>query len=148
MMRPSSRPLRRLNCRLPQKGRCLMIPRETLAKAAEALRREFRTLSAAYLIEDAAAENDDKPRDLTPWAVLAQAAITEQFHEFALEWRGIEPEDACNECSGAGVISYSNTATWHSGIGGISGQAITQDVCDKCWGSGSKSKPWPSWRSR
>lgn len=54
-----------------------MIPRETLFKAAEALRKEFRTLSAAYLIEDAAAENDDKSREVTPWMLLAEVAIVE-----------------------------------------------------------------------
>lgn len=67
----------------------------------------------------------------------------ELFAEF-LEMRGIERrEDACPECVGVGVKSYSSTATWRGGIGG---QAFTMDVCDKCWGSGNRHQPWPSHR--
>lgn len=51
--------------------------------------------------------------------------------------------DFCLECNGSGYKLYGSTATWRGGIGG---QAMTTSVCDKCWGSGSKSKPWPSWR--
>lgn len=40
---------------------------------------------------------------------------------------------ACPFCGGYGVRAYGSTATWKGGIGG---QAITQDVCDQCWGSG------------
>lgn len=60
-----------------------------------------------------------------------------------LEWRGINQNDACQECGGAGVKAYGSTATWRGGIGG---QMITNDVCNKCWGSGSRSLPWPSHR--
>jgi hypothetical protein len=59
----------------------------------------------------------------------------EEFHKralkWALEWRGIE--DPCPHCGGSGVQTYGSTATWRRGIGG---QALTQDVCDQCWGSG------------
>lgn len=55
----------------------------------------------------------------------------------------IEEGDFCTECNGSGYKLYGSTATWRGGIGG---QAMTTSVCDKCWGSGSKSKPWPSWR--
>ena len=47
----------------------------------------------------------------------------------------------CAECGGSGYRLYASTATWRGGIGG---QAMTTDVCDKCWGSGDATKPWPS----
>ena len=40
---------------------------------------------------------------------------------------------ACNACLGRGVQTYGSTATWGGGIGG---QAMTEGVCDTCWGSG------------
>lgn len=49
----------------------------------------------------------------------------------------------CSECSGLGIKMYGSTATWRGGIGG---QMITDDVCDRCWGSGDADMPWPSWR--
>lgn len=55
----------------------------------------------------------------------------------------IEEGDFCPECNGSGYKTYGSTATWRGGIGG---QAMTTSVCDQCWGSGSKSNPWPSWR--
>ena len=39
----------------------------------------------------------------------------------------------CSSCGGEGIKAYPSTATWHGGIGG---QSITEDVCDKCWGTG------------
>jgi hypothetical protein len=39
----------------------------------------------------------------------------------------------CSSCGGEGMETYSSTATWKKGIGG---QSITEDVCDKCWGTG------------
>lgn len=63
----------------------------------------------------------------------------EEFNKYALEWRNIE--DPCDECSGSGITSYSDTSTY---FGGIGGQMITNAVCNKCWGSGDKTKTWPS----
>ncbi len=57
----------------------------------------------------------------------------EQF----LERRNIETP--CPKCSGFGVRVYGNTATWHGGIGGC---AMTNGICDGCWGSGDKDHPW------
>jgi DnaJ-class molecular chaperone len=65
--------------------------------------------------------------------------IGAERREFA-ERRG----GACEMCSGSGIQTYGNTSTWRHGIGG---QAMTPDVCDRCWGSGSVV-PWPSWRGR
>lgn len=64
------------------------------------------------------------------------------FHRDAVEWRGVEFENVCTECSGSGYKVYGNTTTYHHGAGG---QAITTSVCNKCWGSGDKLKPWTSW---
>lgn len=51
--------------------------------------------------------------------------------------------DQCDDCGGSGVKVYATTGTYRSGAGGC---MPTDDVCDKCWGSGRKSKPWPSHR--
>jgi hypothetical protein len=55
-----------------------------------------------------------------------------------LEWRGIDVEyggaAVCKDCQGSGVKAYGGTSTWR---GGMCGQMITSDVCDKCWGSGN-----------
>lgn len=69
---------------------------------------------------------------------LSRAASDGQMRERFLQWRGIQPDDACVRCDGAGRISYSNTSTWRHGIGG---QAITPGVCDACWGSGDRRRP-------
>jgi hypothetical protein len=63
------------------------------------------------------------------------------YYRVCLDWRGIDLRDVCPKCSGAGVYAYANTATWHLSQG-LTGQALTNDICDSCWGSGSKSKPW------
>lgn len=58
-------------------------------------------------------------------------------------FRAIDREDRCEGCNGSGTQVYGSTATW---CGGIGGAAMTEDVCDKCWGSGKKHRPWPSWK--
>jgi hypothetical protein len=45
---------------------------------------------------------------------------------------------ACSKCGGIGQITYGDTTTWRSG--GIGGQAMTDDICDKCWGTGRSDK--------
>lgn len=67
---------------------------------------------------------------------------SERLAEFVKDERGIY--ELCKECGGWGKKSYPSTATWRGGIGG---QMFTTDVCDKCWGSGDTSRPWPSWRA-
>lgn len=78
-----------------------------------------------------------------------QQAAKQEYHErFATDapgWRGVEPHDVCLECGGSGTKSYANTSTFHYGAGG---QSITLSVCDKCWGSGDRYRPWPSWKTR
>ena len=65
--------------------------------------------------------------------------MTDDYTARLLEMRGIEPGNACTKCSGIGKRTYANTTTWRGGIGG---QAMTVDVCDKCWGSGDKTHTW------
>ena len=56
--------------------------------------------------------------------------------------RGLQhTEEICDRCVGFGTRLYGSTATWRGGLGG---QAMTTDVCDGCWGSGNKERPWPS----
>ena len=50
--------------------------------------------------------------------------------------RHVKEYDTCDTCQGAGRLMYGSTATWRGGIGGA---ALTADVCDKCWGTGTKS---------
>ena len=42
----------------------------------------------------------------------------------------------CIACGGTGERVYGSTSTWGGGCGG---QAVTSDVCDKCWGTGSSA---------
>jgi hypothetical protein len=44
----------------------------------------------------------------------------------------------CAGCAGSGRRTYGSTATWRGGIGG---QAITVDTCNRCWGSGDSAAP-------
>lgn len=61
-----------------------------------------------------------------------------------LRMKGVESEEnVCQPCGGIGVRIYGSTSTWRGGIGGC---AMTNDVCDRCWGSGDKTRPWPAWR--
>lgn len=74
--------------------------------------------------------------------VISMKTFTyEELRQTALDWRGLNEEFVCEECSGSGVKVYGNTSTYHGGIGGSS---ITMGVCDHCWGSGDKHRPWPS----
>lgn len=57
----------------------------------------------------------------------------------------VDADDVCPKCGGSGYVVYGSTATWRGGVGGMT---LTSDVCDRCWGSGSKSRPWPSWRQK
>jgi hypothetical protein len=68
----------------------------------------------------------------------------EEFIVLALEWRGIDYRDACGMCGGSGTQIYGDTSTWRRDIGG---QSLTNDVCDECWGSGDRARPWPDRRA-
>lgn len=50
---------------------------------------------------------------------------------------------ACRHCQGQGRRAYASTAGWRGGIGG---QAITDDVCDRCWGTGRSDQTGPDLR--
>lgn len=53
-------------------------------------------------------------------------------------------QNKCIDCQGSGYKLYGSTATWHKYF--IAGQAMTWDICDKCWGSGDSDKPWRNLR--
>ena len=106
-------------------------------------------------MSDSITEQGSEESELT--ALLAEnSRLKKQMHElqerrermyyYMLLWRGIDLESGdipCKACGGAGVRAYGDTATWRGGIGG---QMITSDICDKCWGSGNAEKPWMNLR--
>lgn len=59
----------------------------------------------------------------------------DDLHERFLSWRNVD--DPCQLCGGAGVRVYGSSSTWR---GGYSGQMMTSDVCDVCWGTGDKRR--------
>ena len=74
-------------------------------------------------------------------AACAREGRQEHWQEF-LDARGVI--DTCTKCGGTGTVVYGSTATWRGGIGG---QMMTNDVCDKCWGSGDEHKHWTNLRA-
>lgn len=74
---------------------------------------------------------------MNPVAPDQTAAIPrDELLAYVQRMRGVE--DPCDDCAGLGVKSYGSCATWR---GGASGQMITIDVCDRCWGSGDVYRP-------
>lgn len=70
----------------------------------------------------------------------------EEVKNLFLDWRGISIEGGdviCDGCDGSGVMMYSNTSTWRHKT---SGQMMTSDVCEKCWGSGVSNRKWTDLR--
>ncbi len=56
-----------------------------------------------------------------------------------LEWRDIKKVcGGTSGCGGTGRKCYGSGSTWH---GGTSGQVATEDICDRCWGSGDVDRP-------
>lgn len=66
-----------------------------------------------------------------------KSAYREEVWADFLSMRGVKTP--CTRCNGLGVRVYGSTATWHGGIGGA---AMTSGICDGCWGSGDKNRPW------
>lgn len=97
----------------------------------EQIRGQYRALRAHH-IEETSYLYDQRSN---------QRALVE---DDVLWRRGIEPDEVCDKCHGMGVRSYSNTSLWRGGIGG---QAISSGICDGCWGSGNKDKPWMNLRT-
>jgi DnaJ-class molecular chaperone len=49
--------------------------------------------------------------------------------------------EVCPECGGNGRKVYASTSTF---MGGIGGAAMTDDWCDKCWGTGRSDRAGPN----
>lgn len=103
----------------------------TLCAEVERLRKE--NIALGVINKVLGEERDDLRQRLDDYR--------NDLHRHFLDFRGIDPEYGgalvCTPCRGSGVRAYGSTATWHGGIGG---QAITSDVCDKCWGSGDLNR--------
>lgn len=73
---------------------------------------------------------------------MADKSTREEMLQYFLEMRGVETP--CTKCRGFGTRTYGSTATWHGGMGGA---AMTNGICDKCWGSGDDNQPWLNLRT-
>lgn len=73
--------------------------------------------------------------------VVAAAALERDWRPLLLAWLGIE--EPCKGCGGRGRRSYPSTSGWRGGIGGA---AMTEDVCDDCWGTGDARRSGVDWR--
>ena len=95
-------------------------------------------------LEIVTAERDQAWIDIAELrAKLAERdAVVEHLRAFCRNPHEHE-QGVCEKCSGIGSLLYGNTSTWRESVGG---SAMTTGVCNKCWGSGSQEKPWPSWR--
>ena len=69
-------------------------------------------------------------REPEPNIVESALTLAERLLALARRSAGV----ACEACGGYGHRTYANTSTW--GRSGISGRALTEDVCDSCWGTG------------
>jgi RecJ-like exonuclease len=95
--------------------------------------------------------NYNKPFDINEWKKLCEDAYdrlkrTRSVFQFIEALSQIDKMKCtlfttarvvCKKCGGTGKYSYPDTATWLKGIGG---QSITEDVCDKCWGTGRSDR--------
>lgn len=69
--------------------------------------------------------------------ILANAQNPRHWEQAASELRGIchtEAGVACPTCWGQGTRQYGSGRTWRKG--GVGTSAMTEDVCDVCWGTG------------
>lgn len=70
---------------------------------------------------------DDPIPSLSPEGVVVECGV--RLRSVAYMLAGI----GCAQCYGTGERVYPNTTGWRGGAGG---QAITDGVCDSCWGTG------------
>lgn len=111
--------------------------------SAEQLRIAYRELRAHHIEETTAlrgltslAPRTRRPRDAASLETANEAGV---WYLRMLEQRDIAPDSVCKICTGYGVRLYSSGATWRGGMGT---QAFRSDICDQCWGSGNRAKPW------
>lgn len=95
------------------------------------------------MLDPRAAEHEREVAQLKARIAMLEAARASLPVQMTT-WRGIEDlADVCPSCSGSGVKMYGDSSTWRRRP---AGQVCTRDVCDVCWGSGSRKKAWPSWK--
>ena len=120
---------------------------QAVKAAAEEVRSERPIYERYHLIAEAErldALVTELREQLDRQAVKAEATKEPiDFHSEFLAWRGIDPQEVCPACSGAGSRAYGSTSAWRGGIGG---QTITRGICDYCWGSGNAVHPWTNLR--
>ena len=80
-------------------------------------------------------EDDELQTILEALERMAGLRISDEMASSFRAWRGIE--ETCRDCGGSGRKAYPSTAVW---LGGIGGCAITDDVCDRCWGTGDEQR--------
>lgn len=98
-------------------------------KSAEETDREAQWASRVGTLEDAPRWGWDHAED----EALALAGVARIF-----------AGHGCTACGGQGSRAYGSTSSWRGGIGG---QSITSDVCDRCWGTGRSDRTGPDLRA-
>lgn len=78
---------------------------------------------------------------------MSRTFTREEVEQYCLAFRHIDTaiDIVCKDCHGTGIKMYANTSTYNYGIGG---SACTNDICDKCWGSGAENRPFRDPRKR
>lgn len=112
------------------------------AELAERVKSMVDGLLRGWWVEEDVLEFIQEQRAAAAAEAVAKYRQEEMYGEW-LRWRGIE--EPCKDCGGAGRRAYANTTGWR---GGISGQSITDDVCDKFWGSGDAQRKGPDIMTR
>ena len=117
---------------------------------AERLRAAYRELRAHHIEETTVLLARQVPsRRVTrhPMQTLRHDTALgrdEDAYYYMLEMRDIPIDDVCKVCTGYGVRLYSHGSTWRGGVGTNSFQ---HDICDNCWGSGNRERPWRDLRT-
>lgn len=95
-------------------------------------------------VQDLSTFDTDQTPPFAPPYRLSRTRLSPAFsQEDALAWREIPEDECCSTCHGRGSRLYGSTSTWRGGMGGAS---VTLDVCDTCWGSGNRVRPWTDLR--
>ncbi len=109
---------------------------------ADQLRIAYRMLRSHHIEETTVLK--EKARRFPEETDLARAVAKLDLYDYVQQARGIRDHlEICEFCNGFGTRMYSNASGWRGGIGGA---AMSTDVCDQCWGSGTMDRPWRNLR--